>query len=149
MGVLVIVAGVSAIVVGFTNNSLNRVFPIAFGMAAPILYAVVTFAASEQLIMNFENLVIALDFNTNSRFEFGTYTLDHISRSYGTKVCADLSYEILIAPHPEGGYIVAVPRKSPAKLRNGNAVLATGYLYNFVPQEQCKTINEFSEERND
>jgi hypothetical protein len=146
-------SGFIALASGFSDNVSRRVFPVTFALAVPGLLIIgISLGRDEDLISRFEGLIIALDFDENARFERGFYAgADGKGRYYGTKVCGELPFEALIAPDPQGGYIVATPRAQPAKLQVpvhglSDRVLATKYIYSFVPQDKCPTINAYTEQ---
>jgi hypothetical protein len=150
---VMVASGLIAIAAGFSYKSSRRVFPITFGLTVPIMLAILpTFTSRTADVSGFERLILALDFNRNARFEGGGYKGENgLWYRYGTKVCRHLDIDALIAPIPQGGYVLATPREIPAQRQHEapgelKPVFATKNVYSRVPQDECPHINEYTEE---
>ncbi|WP_284268693.1 hypothetical protein [Bradyrhizobium iriomotense] len=136
-----------------SDPDTNRAFPVAFSVVAVGLIATTALFANQQTIIDrTEDTILALDFGSNSRFENGFYTTaDGKLRMYGTKVCAGLPFHALLAPHPQGGFIVASRRLRAAKFDFASLggtrrpVDATRFIYTYVKQEDCADIQAYYE----
>jgi ABC-type multidrug transport system fused ATPase/permease subunit len=150
---ITVTSGLIALVTGFSDKPSRRVFPITFGLLVPMLAAILPLFVSKTAdASQFEQLIVTLDFRENARFQHGYYTgNDGIRYEYGTKVCRHLDFDALIAPIPQGGYVLATLRKDHPVKRQHEApehsepVAATMYVYSRVPQDECPYINEYIE----
>ena len=138
-----IASGLLAAATGFCDDQSRRVFPIAFAFAFPCLM-LPTFGLS-----TIERVIQILDFSENGKFQIGLYLgNDHRMHSYGTLTCAGASLPAgaRLAPHPDGGYVLAVPKEMP-KLHNdlllGLPVQTTAYLSSRLPADKCPIANQF------
>jgi hypothetical protein len=108
-----IISGLAALITGFSSGIANRIFPVAFMLSVPLLVSLIRLAGNhgDAVVALAEKIIISFDFNYNARFERGRYAAtDGTTKDYGTKVCPDLPFDALIAPHAQGGYIEAVLR---------------------------------------
>jgi hypothetical protein len=151
-GVLTALSGVLALL-DRSNPGTRRVFFISaatviIGLSATQRF----FSNSEAIIDGTEDAILALDFTQNARFETGFYTTkDGKSRMFGTKICARLPFSALLAPHPQGGFILAARRRRAAQFElaaldgERQSVAGTRFVYTYLKQDDCPDIQTYYE----
>jgi hypothetical protein len=147
-----IIAGIAAIATGFSSHTSTRTAPVAFMIAVPALISCFGWIGSDpSTISLLEKVIITTSFQHNSSFEFVGYVATDGVRNFGTKICHNLPFDALLAPNSNTDYITAIQRAMPAALRASkyginSAVLATTYVYGYIKQDDCPTIQEYIEE---